>query len=151
MSNLYTVETTVRDVPLRIEYAVDTDEGPVLERIFIGSVRIYPVTNAQAVLHSFVHEAVAAMREDFEGVESAMQDEEANRKHDENLIQDEDPPVDSRSKDGPPTILFGFNKTRLEQPDEASPIVPGVVEKLEEIPENDLVSPHCVRGAWVKP
>lgn len=96
MSNLYTVELTTRDVPLRIEYAVDADEGPALERIFIGSVRIYPVTDAAAVLHSFVHEAVIAMREDFQDVESALQDEEANRKHDESQIQDEDPPIDPR-------------------------------------------------------
>ena len=88
MSDLYTVEKTVRDVPLRIQYSVPSDDDPVLEAVFVGAIKVWPVSDCRAVMRWFEHEALEAMHEDFGDVSKAleqeaiyrMQDEQQNRK-----------------------------------------------------------------------
>jgi len=91
MSDLYTVEKTVRDVPLRIQYScqwavariVPDDDDPVLEAVFVGAIKVWPVSDCRAVMRWFEHEALEAMHEDFGDVSKARDQEAVDRMQDE--------------------------------------------------------------------
>ena len=87
MMGTVTIHKTVRGVPLRVEYEVDPTDGPVLGQIFVGDIKVWPVSDCRAVMLWFEHEGVDAMHEDFGDVSAAldwMQDEEQNRKREDN-------------------------------------------------------------------
>jgi hypothetical protein len=78
-----TIHKTVRGVPLRVEYSVQTDDDPVLEAVFVGAIKVWPVSDCRAVLRWFEHEALEAMHEDFGDVSKALEQEAIDREQDE--------------------------------------------------------------------
>ena len=83
MTGTVTIHKTVRGVPLRVEYEVDPTDGPVMGQIFVGDIKVWPVSDARAVLRWFEHEGLDAMHEDFSDVERSLEQEAINRMQDE--------------------------------------------------------------------
>jgi len=80
VSNEHTVHLTVRNCPLRVDYRVDVEDGPVLECVMVGDIKVWPVSDPRAVLRWFEISALDAVQKDWSEVVQAMQDEEQDRK-----------------------------------------------------------------------
>jgi hypothetical protein len=87
MIGTVTIHKTVRGVPLRIEYEVDTEAGPVLVQIFVGDIKVWPVSDCRVVLRWFEHEGLEAMHQDFADVEKSLEQEAVDRAQDEEQNQ----------------------------------------------------------------